>query len=199
MISKEIIVCGLKSLETTFNGTYTAGMAETIISICSKWRESTFKSVVEYLKQEFKKSYGVELPYPKDFKDAIHHIHREEEKAWKKEVEPESPIDAEGYLIYKKTISELLKKLGGSDRFRLRSSHIDGVFACEVCFRTGCNGGTQISMRNGCAGFISEEKEKELKLIREEREKDLALNRTIKDDDSIKLQTIKKQSECEVF
>jgi hypothetical protein len=141
-------------------------MESVIWNICSKWRDQTFQTVINQLKENFKPSFNCALPFPADFKTSVSEIHREDEKEWKKEREPDEPIDFAGYQQYKREVSALLKKWTGKDDFRLTTAYIDGVFACEICGRAGCNGRTPKVLRNGCAGYLSKEKADEIAATR---------------------------------
>jgi hypothetical protein len=162
-MNKQIFLNGLSEIQAVFNSEYNDAMKSVIWKICSKWRENTFNLVITNFKETFKPSYNYHLPFPADFKSSLSEIHVEEEKTWKHEKRPDNAADLEGWLVYKKTVSDLVKKISGSDKFRLRTSHIDGVFACEICFREGCPGKEIADLREGCAGFLSEERANEIK------------------------------------
>lgn len=160
---KQIFIDGLNSLEKTFfsvNGgaKYDKNMVEAIYNCCQKWRDSTWKKAIEFLSYTFKPGYGIALPVPADFKKTYSEIPLDEEYIpISKQNNGEYASSEEIAAIF----DPLVKKISGGKQFRLRTSHIMGKFACEICFSNGCNGGTIESMKNGCGAYLSEDQAKE--------------------------------------
>lgn len=169
---EQIFRSGLLKVQDNFNVSYPKALEDSIWRLCMKWRESTWEKVLEFVIFTFKPGFNCPLPVPADFKKA----------------QMDVPVDSD-YVPVKRDINEeyctpeeiealfrpIVEKLCAKTNFRLRTSHINGVFACEQCHRAGCNGTTVEKMRDGCAGYLSEEAAAEIaerfKIEREEIQK----------------------------
>lgn len=152
-------------LENVFNAKYTDKQAEFLWKTISKWREPTFLQVVNNIENNFKPAFNVPLPLPAHFNEIRAQLNIQEEQEWKNNIPTHEPIDDIAYEEYKKQVSKLMVKWTGDEDFKLKTPYIDGIFCCELCHRTGCNGKTENELRNGCPGFLSSEKND--KIIRE--------------------------------
>lgn len=143
-------------IENVFNMKYTDGQISFIWNMVQKWREPTFLKTILNLQENFKPSFNVPLPLPAHFNEIRAQLNIQEEQEWKKNIPAHEPVDDAGYIEYQRQVAKLMKALTGREDFKLSTSHVDGKFCCEVCFREGCNGKSEAEMRNGCHGFVSE-------------------------------------------
>jgi hypothetical protein len=171
-MNKVIFAEGLSKIENTFSSVngearYDKNMKTAIFNATQKWRNSTWEKVIEFLIYSFKPEYGIKLPVPADFRKTYGDIPVDSDYVpIKEQYNGEYATPEEIAAIFR----PIMKKLTGGKDFRLRSSHIDGKFACEVCFREGCDGTTIERMRTGCAGYLSEEMAKvKAEMYREDR------------------------------
>lgn len=171
IMNRQLFETGLKEIQNTFKSEYSKSLVIFLWSKVQKIQDKTWNAIFDHVMSNFKPSFNCPLPVPADFTSALSDIHREDEKEWKKQREPDTQADYEGYKIYQNAVAELLKKWTGKEDFRLTTSHINGVFACEICFRNRCNGRTPNALRNGCPGYLSEDKAKEI----EEKKKGVAV------------------------
>ena len=163
---------GLLKIQETFfssNGgaRYDKNLSDAIYSLVQKWRESTWKKAIEFMTYSFKPGYNCPLPVPADFKKVYGEIPLDEEYI------PIARQDNGEYATPEEIAAifePLMKKIAGGKAFRLRTSHINGRFACEICFREGCSGASLERMKNGCGAYLSKEAaEEKAEIYKEER------------------------------
>ena len=152
----------IEELENLFNSKYTETQAIYLWNKIQRWREDTFLKVISVLCDSFKPAYGIPLPLPVHFNEIREGFAIQEEQEWKKRYAADTPADNEAYAEYQRQVAVLMKKWTGSEDFRPKSSRINGKFICEICHRDGCRGRNETVVRNGCAGFLSEEKHKKI-------------------------------------
>jgi hypothetical protein len=152
----------IEEIERVFNSKYAEGQTAFIWNMIYKWRESTFLMVINSLCENFKPAYGVPLPLPVHFNEKKTELNIQEEQEWKKQIKEGESNNDPAYLEYKRQIALWLKKMTGNDEFKLKTSHIDGKFCCDICFREGCNGRAEKYLKEVCLGFICEDSLKKI-------------------------------------
>lgn len=154
MMIKKHFNDGIFKVQQVFNSEYSKPMMDAIFFIVQKWRESTWSLAVNFIIGSFKPGYNYQLPVPADWKKAYTSIPIEDDYV---------PIKRQDNGVYATPeeiaaiFKPVLKKLCHGKTFRLKTSHVEGRFACEVCHRAGCEGASISRMKNGCGAFLSEE------------------------------------------
>ena len=159
---------GLFKIQEVFGAQYSKPMSEAIYSLTMKWRESTWNKVIEFLTYSFKPGFNLPLPVPSDYKKTYGEIPLDDEYIpISRQNNGEYATSAEISSIFE----PLIKKMSGGKAFRLKTSHISGRFACEICYRSGCKGAAIARMKSGCAAYLSEDQATEkAEIYKAERE-----------------------------
>lgn len=161
---------GLIKIQSVFASEYSDAMRAAISEHCLRWRATSWGKVIEIIISTFKPCQACLLPVISDYRTAYSQMPIESEYV------PAPKLSKEDYCSpeeIRAIFKPLLDKLCSKSAFRLRDSHINGVFACEICHRNGCNGGTVEKMKNGCGAYLSKERAEEIEIEKKLRSENL--------------------------